>query len=95
MQLDNGEIEVFNAYRVQHNNSRGPYKGGLRYHPEVDIDDVRRYILGFGLIDCLMCTISCHVYCKLLPFLSRASLAVPHALQHHPSDDQADCGHGL
>lgn len=42
MQLDNGEIEVFNAYRVQHNNSRGPYKGGLRYHPEVDIDDVRR-----------------------------------------------------
>jgi len=41
MQLDNGEIEVFNAYRVQHNNSRGPYKGGLRYHPQVDIDDVR------------------------------------------------------
>ena len=56
MQMDNGEIEVFNAYRVQHNNSRGPYKGGLRYHPEVDIDDVRRYftILGFSLIDCLM-----------------------------------------
>lgn len=41
MQMDNGEIEVFNAYRVQHNNSRGPYKGGLRYHPQVDIDDVR------------------------------------------------------
>lgn len=41
MQMDNGEIEVFNAFRVQHNNCRGPYKGGLRYHPEVDIDDVR------------------------------------------------------
>jgi len=41
MQLDNGEVEVFNAYRVQHNNARGPYKGGLRYHPQVDIDDVR------------------------------------------------------
>jgi len=41
MQMDNGEIEVFNAYRVQHNNCRGPYKGGLRYHPAVDIDDVR------------------------------------------------------
>lgn len=41
MQMDNGEIEVFNGYRVQHNNSRGPYKGGLRYHPQVDIDDVR------------------------------------------------------
>eukprot|EP00798_Chlamydomonas_sp_ICE-L_P016585 gene16585-22821_t len=41
MQMDNGEVEVFNAYRVQHNNARGPYKGGLRYHPHVDIDDVR------------------------------------------------------
>lgn len=40
---DNGEIETFNAYRVQHSNSRGPYKGGLRYHPQVDLDDVRRY----------------------------------------------------
>jgi len=38
---DNGEIEVFNGYRVQHNNSRGPFKGGLRYHPQVDLDDVR------------------------------------------------------
>ena len=40
---DNGEIETFNAYRVQHSNSRGPYKGGLRYHPQVDLDDVRRH----------------------------------------------------
>lgn len=38
---DSGEIETFNAYRVQHDNSRGPYKGGLRYHPQVDLDDVR------------------------------------------------------
>jgi glutamate dehydrogenase (NAD(P)+) len=38
---DNGEIETFNAYRVQHDDSRGPYKGGLRYHPQVDLDDVR------------------------------------------------------
>lgn len=42
VQLDNGEVEVFNAFRVQHNNSRGPYKGGLRYHSMVDLDDVRR-----------------------------------------------------
>lgn len=41
VQLDNGEVEVFNAFRVQHNNSRGPYKGGLRYHSQVDLDDVR------------------------------------------------------
>ncbi|DBA97999.1 hypothetical protein WJX82_003201 [Trebouxia sp. C0006] len=38
---DDGQIESFNAYRVQHDDSRGPYKGGLRYHPQVDLDDVR------------------------------------------------------
>lgn len=38
---DNGEVATFNGYRVQHENSRGPYKGGLRYHPQVDLDDVR------------------------------------------------------
>ena len=38
---DSGEIETFNAYRVQHDDSRGPFKGGLRYHPQVDLDDVR------------------------------------------------------
>ena len=38
---DDGEVEIFQAYRVQHDNSRGPYKGGLRFHPQVDLDDVR------------------------------------------------------
>ena len=42
LQLDSGEVETLKAYRVQHNNSRGPFKGGLRYHPQVDLDDVRR-----------------------------------------------------
>lgn len=41
VQMDSGEIDVLQAYRVQHNCSRGPYKGGLRYHPQVDLDDVR------------------------------------------------------
>jgi glutamate dehydrogenase (NAD(P)+) len=41
VKLDNGEIEVFRGYRVQHNNALGPYKGGLRYHPTVDIDAAR------------------------------------------------------
>jgi glutamate dehydrogenase (NAD(P)+) len=41
VQMDNGEIESFEAYRVQHNDARGPFKGGLRYHPQVDLDDVR------------------------------------------------------
>ncbi|MFN8858061.1 MAG: Glu/Leu/Phe/Val family dehydrogenase [Planctomycetaceae bacterium] len=37
---DNGEIATFVGYRVQHDRSRGPMKGGLRYHPEVDGDEV-------------------------------------------------------
>ena len=36
-----GRIHVFSGYRVQHNGARGPYKGGIRYHPEVDLDEVR------------------------------------------------------
>jgi glutamate dehydrogenase (NAD(P)+) len=38
---DDGSTEVLHGYRVQHNVSRGPGKGGLRYHPSVDIDEVR------------------------------------------------------
>lgn len=41
VKLDDGHIEIFTGYRVQHNSVLGPYKGGLRYHPSVDIDEVR------------------------------------------------------
>lgn len=41
VKMDNGQVEVFTGYRVQHNNALGPYKGGLRYHPTVDIDAAR------------------------------------------------------
>ncbi len=41
VELDNGELAVFSGYRIQHNSARGPMKGGLRYHPTVDEDDVR------------------------------------------------------
>ena len=41
VKMDDGRIEMFRGYRVQHNNALGPYKGGLRYHPAVDIDEVR------------------------------------------------------
>nr|WP_321413297.1 Glu/Leu/Phe/Val dehydrogenase [uncultured Allomuricauda sp.] len=41
VRMDNGEVEIFTGYRVQHNNALGPYKGGLRYHPTVDIDAAR------------------------------------------------------
>jgi glutamate dehydrogenase (NAD(P)+) len=36
-----GKVHVFSGYRIQHNGARGPYKGGIRFHPEVDIDEVR------------------------------------------------------
>lgn len=41
VRMDDGRIEMFTGYRVQHNNALGPFKGGLRYHPAVDIDEVR------------------------------------------------------
>ncbi|RFC54306.1 Glu/Leu/Phe/Val family dehydrogenase [Brumimicrobium aurantiacum] len=41
VKMDDGRIEVFNGYRVQHNNALGPYKGGLRFHPTVDITAAR------------------------------------------------------
>jgi glutamate dehydrogenase (NAD(P)+) len=41
VRMDNGDLEVFIGYRIQHNNSRGPYKGGIRYHPEADEEEVR------------------------------------------------------
>jgi len=41
VEMDSGELATFIGYRVQHDNSRGPMKGGLRYHPDVDLDEVR------------------------------------------------------
>ena len=38
--MDNGEIEVFTGYRVQYNITLGPAKGGIRYHPDVSLDEV-------------------------------------------------------
>jgi glutamate dehydrogenase (NAD(P)+) len=41
IERDNGELAVFSGYRFQHNSARGPTKGGLRFHPALDADDVR------------------------------------------------------
>ncbi len=41
LEMDDGDLQVLIGYRVQHNNARGPMKGGLRYHWEVDLDEVR------------------------------------------------------
>jgi glutamate dehydrogenase (NAD(P)+) len=41
VRLPDGKVHVYSGYRIQHNGARGPYKGGIRFHPEVDIDEVR------------------------------------------------------
>lgn len=41
VRLDNGAVRMVRGFRVQHNDSRGPYKGGIRYHPTVDQNEVR------------------------------------------------------
>lgn len=41
LQRDDGRRDVLNGYRIQHNGARGPYKGGIRFHPDVDADEVR------------------------------------------------------
>lgn len=39
--MDDGRLEIFEGYRVEHNNARGPYKGGIRYHADTDINEVK------------------------------------------------------
>jgi len=41
MIMDDGKLNTLIGYRVQHNNARGPNKGGIRYHPDVDLDEIR------------------------------------------------------
>lgn len=41
VKMDSGEMRVFEGYRVQYSSARGPYKGGIRYHSQTDIDEVK------------------------------------------------------
>src|SRR6202165_6013141 len=41
VRMDNGDVDMFTGYRVQHNINRGPAKGGIRFSPEVSLDEVR------------------------------------------------------
>jgi len=41
IKTDSGKVKVFKGYRVHHNNARGPYKGGIRYHPNVTLEEVK------------------------------------------------------
>lgn len=40
LRLNGGTVKTFHGYRVQHNNARGPYKGGIRFHPNVSLDEI-------------------------------------------------------
>lgn len=41
VKMDSGKIEIFNGYRVQYSNKRGPYKGGIRFHEQVNMDEIK------------------------------------------------------
>lgn len=41
IKMDNGQVKVFTGYRVQYNNARGPYKGGIRFHPQTNLNEVK------------------------------------------------------
>ncbi|MBI3987010.1 MAG: Glu/Leu/Phe/Val dehydrogenase, partial [Lentisphaerae bacterium] len=49
LQLDNGPLKVFQCYRIQHSDVLGPYKGGIRFHPEVDLEEVKALALWMTL----------------------------------------------
>src|ERR1700730_13342659 len=41
VKMDDGSLQVFEGYRVQHNTTRGPAKGGIRFHPDTNLDEVK------------------------------------------------------
>ena len=41
VRMDDGTLKIFEGYRIQHSSLRGPYKGGLRYHPQVDLSELK------------------------------------------------------
>ena len=54
VQLDNGTYKLFKGYRIQHNNILGPYKGGIRYHPDMSLDDGKALALWMTMKCALM-----------------------------------------
>jgi glutamate dehydrogenase/leucine dehydrogenase len=49
VKMDDGRVQIFEGYRVQHSSARGPYKGGIRYHAETDINEVKALALWMML----------------------------------------------
>ena len=48
VKMDDGSIKSFTGYRSQHNNACGPFKGGIRFHPNVTLDEVKNLMKGDG-----------------------------------------------
>jgi glutamate dehydrogenase (NAD(P)+) len=46
VRMDDGQVEVFTGWRIHHDTTRGPGKGGIRFHPDVDVDDVKALAAG-------------------------------------------------
>lgn len=53
VKLDNGTVENFTGYRSQHNNAVGPYKGGVRFHPNVNLDEVKALSIWMTIKCCV------------------------------------------
>ncbi|MEN9561152.1 MAG: hypothetical protein RIQ56_425, partial [Candidatus Parcubacteria bacterium] len=49
LQMDDGSFQIFEGYRVQHSSARGPYKGGIRFHPDANIHEVRALAFWMSL----------------------------------------------
>ena len=49
VKMDNGNLKIFEGYRVQYNNARGPYKGGIRYHQDTEINEVKALAFWMAL----------------------------------------------
>ncbi|MCF7835738.1 MAG: Glu/Leu/Phe/Val dehydrogenase [Candidatus Marinimicrobia bacterium] len=54
VKMDDGSVKVFHGYRVQHNNARGPFKGGLRFHPEVSMEKT----MALAMLMTLKCAVA-------------------------------------
>src|SRR5690606_36668987 len=53
VRMDDGRVEMFTGYRVQHNNALGPFKRGIRYHPDVSIVEVRA-LAAWMMVKCAL-----------------------------------------
>ena len=49
VKMDSGEEKIFHGFRIQHNSALGPYKGGIRYHPDTEINEVKALAFWMAL----------------------------------------------